>query len=45
MMIYAIAGGYAGMVRDGAGGGWYASGRTRSEVIDKLISRLVMAWI
>lgn len=45
MIIWPIGNRYAGLLRDVLGGGWYATGRTRSEVVDILISRLVLAGL
>ncbi len=40
MIIYNLFGTYVGLLRNKNGGGWYASGKTRSDVIEKLCKNI-----
>ena len=38
MIIYSLFGAYVGLLRNKNGGGWLAGGKTRSDVIHKLLT-------
>ena len=41
MIIYSLFGAYVGLLRNKNGGGWLASGKTRSDVIEKLLFNII----